>query len=78
VQLWPDGSFYIGMWHQGQASRYGRFALADGDCYEGDWDRDKAHGRYGTYYYIDGARYEGEWREDRQEGRGLEKWPDGS
>ncbi len=44
VQIWPDGSLYIGLWHKGQASKYGRFALADGDCYEGDWERDKAHG----------------------------------
>ena len=58
VQIWPDGSKYIGQWHLGKASGFGRFILADGDAYQGEWVGDKAHG-IGTYMYSDGARYEG-------------------
>jgi hypothetical protein len=64
LQLWPDGSKYIGQWSEGKASGFGRFILADGDCYEGDWLADKAHGE-GTYVYADGARYEGSWVNDK-------------
>ncbi|CDW81172.1 morn repeat protein [Stylonychia lemnae] len=77
IQIWPDGSKYVGQWSRGKAGGYGRFILADGDVYEGEWRDDKAHG-YGIYYYADGAKYEGEWRDDKQEGIGREEWPDQS
>jgi hypothetical protein len=77
IQIWPDGSKYVGHWQKNKAQGYGRFILADGDVYEGQWKEDKAHGR-GVYLYADGARYEGEWREDKQDGHGREEWPDRS
>eukprot|EP00347_Sterkiella_histriomuscorum_P008950 403343115 len=77
IQIWPDGSKYVGQWLRSKANAYGRFILADGDVYEGEWKDDKAHG-YGIYHYADGAKYEGEWRDDKQEGPGREEWPDQS
>ena len=40
------------------ANGYGRFILADGDVFQGDWIDDKAHGE-GSYYYAEGATYQG-------------------
>ena len=33
VQVWPDGSKYVGLWKEGKAFGYGRFILSDGDAY---------------------------------------------
>lgn len=77
VQIWPDGSKYVGLWKEGKAFGFGRFILADGDAYQGEWLEGKAHGR-GDYFYADGARYQGDWIEDKQQGFGSECWPDGS
>ena len=46
------------------ANGYGRFILADGDVFEGQWVDDKAHG-IGNYFYAEGATYKGEWNEDK-------------
>lgn len=46
------------------ASGRGRFILADGDMYEGNWVNDKAHGD-GSYFYAEGAVYQGGWIEDK-------------
>ena len=46
------------------ANGYGRFILADGDVFEGNWVDDKAHG-LGNYYYAEGATYKGSWLEDK-------------
>lgn len=35
-------------------SGFGRYILADGDVFVGEWLKDKAHG-YGEYYYAEGA-----------------------
>ena len=40
------------------ANGYGRFILADGDVFEGNWVDDKAHG-LGNYFYAEGATYKG-------------------
>jgi len=46
------------------ANGYGRFILADGDVFQGNWVDDKAHGN-GNYYYAEGATYKGSWNEDK-------------
>lgn len=46
------------------ANGYGRFILADGDVFQGNWVDDKAHGD-GNYYYAEGATYKGSWNEDK-------------
>jgi|TARA_B110000285_G_C15038031_1_gene570380 hypothetical protein len=46
------------------ARGFGRFILADGDIYLGNWADDKAHG-VGEYFYAEGATYKGGWNEDK-------------
>jgi hypothetical protein len=46
------------------AKGFGRFILADGDVYQGNWVDDKAHGD-GEYFYAEGATYKGGWFEDK-------------
>ena len=42
IQLWNDGSIYVGYWRNDKANGKGRLIHADGDVYEGDWVSDKA------------------------------------
>ncbi|TNV86548.1 hypothetical protein FGO68_gene17393 [Halteria grandinella] len=77
IQIWPDGSKYVGLWLQGKASGFGRFILADGDAYEGSWLDGKAHGT-GIYFYADGAHYQGEYRDGKKHGKGCFTWSDGA
>lgn len=44
-QLWPDGSFFEGLWLNDMANIRGRLIHSDGSVYEGDWVNDKAEGR---------------------------------
>ena len=44
IQLWKDGSKYIGYWKNDLANGFGRLIHGDGDVYEGHWKNDKAHG----------------------------------
>ena len=77
IQVWPDGSKYMGYWQNNQACGKGKLIHQDGDIYEGDWQSDKPNGE-GCYIHIDGTKYVGEWKNDKQDGKGEEKWPDGS
>ena len=77
IQVWPDGSKYLGYWKNNQAFGKGKLIHPDGDIYEGDWEGGKPQG-YGSYTHADGSKYIGEWKNDRQEGNGEETWPDGS
>ena len=77
IQVWSDGSKYIGYWKNDKANGFGRIIHADGDVYEGDWKDDKADG-HGKYIHVDGATYEGDWLNDKQHGQGIEIWPDGA
>ena len=75
IQIYKDGSKYVGYWKNDQANGKGRLIHADGNVYEGDWYNDKNQGR-GTYEHFDGAKYVGDWKEDRHHGYGVETWPD--
>lgn len=49
----------------------GAMLFANGDFYNGDWEKDHMHG-VGTYYYSnDNYFYSGAFRESEQLGRGL-------
>ena len=37
IQIWKDGSKYVGYWKADQANGKGRLIHADGDYYEGEW-----------------------------------------
>ena len=77
IQIWEDGSKYIGYWKEDKACGKGKLYHPDGDIYDGEWLNDKPNG-FGTYIHKDGARYVGEWKDDKQHGNGKEIWPDGS
>ena len=77
IQLWTDGSKFIGYWKNGKASGKGKLIHADGDIYDGFWENDKPNG-YGLYIHQDGTKYEGYWENDKQSGKGKETWPDGA
>ena len=47
---------------------------ADGDVYEGLWNKGKQHD-IGVYMHADGARYKGYWSEDKQHGAQLVRKP---
>jgi len=77
VQIWPDGTKYIGYWENDKVCGKGKLFHSDGDIYEGDWLNDKSNG-FGIYIHKDGTRFEGEWKNDKQNGYGKEIWTDGA
>lgn len=38
MELWCDGSYYHGEYHEGQKHGFGTYYWADGSMYEGQWD----------------------------------------
>mmetsp|Transcript_42580 Transcript_42580/g.40841 ORF Transcript_42580/g.40841 Transcript_42580/m.40841 type:complete len:127 (+) Transcript_42580:489-869(+) len=76
IQIWPNGSFYIGWWRKGKANGWGRLISYQGDVYEGLWEEDKGQG-IGMYIHQNGSIYVGDFLNDKQHGMGIEKWPDG-
>ena len=78
IQLWPDGSKYVGYWERDMANGKGRLIHSEGDIYEGisedplvsgDWKDDMASG-HGRYVDVSGMIYVGEWQNDKQHGQG--------
>lgn len=69
LQIWPDGSKYVGYWKSDRANGLGRLMHCDGNVYSGEWKDDMAHGQ-GEYKDASGMHYKGEWVNDQQEGRG--------
>ena len=39
--LWPDGSSYVGQFHNNQIHGIGKYQWADGRFYEGEWENNK-------------------------------------
>ena len=54
------GAFIVDNGQIYMANGKGSLIHSDGDCYEGDWENDKAEGK-GIYYHYYGAVYEGDW-----------------
>ena len=77
IQIWVDGTKYIGYWMNDKANKKGKLIHSNGDIYEGDWKDDKVEG-FGIYLHVDGSKYEGQWKEDKQHGKGIETWIDGA
>ena len=69
MQIWPDGSKYIGYWKNDRVNGQGRLIHNEGDVYSGTWKDDLAHG-IGEYIDISGMTYRGDWVNDKQEGKG--------
>lgn len=71
MQIWGDGTKYVGYWREDRIEGRGRMISRDGDVYTGEWKTNAAHG-VGEYEDAAGMRYSGEWAKDRQEGRGKD------
>jgi hypothetical protein len=69
MQIWPDGSKYVGYWKNDRTNGQGRLIHHDGDVYVGEWKDDLAHG-IGEYTDATGMVYKGSWINDQQEGKG--------
>merc|ERR1712048_967595 len=54
----------------------GKYVWADGQCYTGQWQRNKMHG-HGRFESPDGRLYEGQYMGDQKEGQGRLRWPEG-
>jgi hypothetical protein len=61
---------YMGDWLYDVKCGEGQCVWADGEAYEGGYDRDEVHGR-GVWTSTDGARYDGEWRRGLRHGKGA-------
>ena len=73
-----DGSYREGYWKNGQLHYTGRQILANGDSYEGGFNRGMKDGK-GRFESYDGRYwYDGEWHRDAKNGRGVEKLQDES
>lgn len=67
VQMFPDGSKYEGVWHEGKMQGYGKLIQAGQGVYEGEFYQDRANGK-GVFYYYTGDSYDGEWVDDKPHG----------
>jgi hypothetical protein len=78
IQVWPDGSKYVGYWRHDKANGKGRLIHSEGDMYEGiprafsagDWKDDAACGQ-GRLVDSTGMVYVGAWLNDKQHGQGI-------
>ena len=50
IQIWPNGTKYIGYWKNNKASVKGKLYHSNGEVYEGEWLDDKPNG-HGIYIY---------------------------
>ncbi|CAD7935747.1 unnamed protein product [Amoebophrya sp. A25] len=74
---WPDGTKYVGEWHDDKAHGKGQLDYASGaDHYCGEWKENRCDG-FGVYIHGETIFY-GEWKNDRQQGHGVESWGEGS
>jgi len=69
MQIWPDGTKYVGYWKNDKIEGEGRMINNEGDTYIGNWKDNMAHGA-GEYIDSSGMTYDGEWVKDKQEGQG--------
>ena len=80
---WPDGSSYLGSWHQGRPHGHGTFVFNNGDIYTGQLRDGQREGK-GEYTFTsdpnknNGGKYVGDFRSGELEGSGTFTWPDGS
>ena len=72
MQIWADGSKYVGYWKNDETNGRGRLIHHDGDVYVGEWKNNLAHG-IGECTDAVGMVYRGSWVNDQQEGRGKRK-----
>lgn len=78
IVFYNEGFLYEGELLAGRREGLGRLISAEGDCYEGKWHDNEAHGE-GIYEGASPKRkYTGVWQEGSLEGRGRATFEDGS
>jgi hypothetical protein len=64
---------YVNSDRQGKGS----YHFANGDRYDGDFERNMRWGEIGTYLWTNGDMYTGQWVNDRKNGCGTFYWRNG-
>ena len=76
IEVWSDGSYYIGVFSEGIKDGSGFYFWTDGSRYEGDWLADEMSGN-GTFQWADGRAYVGAFKNGVMHGYGVYTWQDG-
>jgi len=69
---------YQGEFQRDRATGQGQLLYANGNVYNGQWQKDLRHGEGVMECKEDGSRYEGYWENDRRHGLGRVIFRDGS
>jgi hypothetical protein len=72
-----NGDKLTGTFINGVFGGNGVRSSADGNIYEGGWQKGKRHGQ-GKYTWAQGSSYVGEWIDDKRHGKGVFKWSNGN
>jgi hypothetical protein len=68
MQIWYDGTLYVGEWKNDAINGQGKFWHPNGDSYEGAFMKSKADG-WGKFTSApdsgDCHQYEGDWKADK-------------
>ena len=68
---YKNGNVYTGTFDgRGRPSGYGTMRYANGDRYDGNWEKGRCQGE-GVYNYAAGGRYEGNWEKGEIKGKGI-------
>jgi len=73
-----DGSYREGYWKNGKLHHFARVIQADGECYEGGYNRGMKEGKGKLEAYDGSAWYDGDWHRDAKNGRGTELLANGT
>ena len=75
---YDDGSYYSGM-RDSKGKRHGKglMVFANGDRYDGDWNKGIIDG-HGTYTYANGLVYDGSWKNGEIKGHGTFRFANGN
>lgn len=76
IEVWSDGSYYLGNFDDGQKEGRGVYFWADGSKYTGNWSRDEMSGQ-GCFEWADGRYFMGEFKSGVMHGEGNYVWQDG-
>lgn len=73
-----DGSYREGYWKNGKLHHFARVIQANGDCYEGGYNRGMKEGKGKLESFDSGTWYDGDWHRDAKNGRGTELLANGT
>ena len=74
---YKNGNVYNGNLDEAtRPSGYGTMQFANGDRYDGEWQKGMYHGK-GIYTYAAGGRCEGTWEKGKMVGKGFVYYPNG-